>query len=115
MISLTFETDTRGMGKVKAKFKRFGPAYSEAWAKKVGMASQRIVPVDTGLLRKDMRIFRTADGGFSVSYGQIADYAAIIHNDTSLQLKNGEHFYLRKPAMSVKLTEKEASKVYRGS
>jgi molybdopterin-guanine dinucleotide biosynthesis protein len=56
--------------------------------------SNKIVPVDTGALKKSGKIEVV---GAEVTVGYYEEYAAIIHEKLSLHLKNGQSKYLEDP------------------
>lgn len=62
--------------------------------------SQAIVPVDTGALRKSMRVHKGKGGRMRVTYGSPkVRYAAIVHNKPGVRYRNGQWMYLRTPLM----------------
>lgn len=74
---------------------------ADAMIEQVAEASQELVPVDTGDLKRSMRIHKMRGGGRRISYGSPkVRYAAIVHNKPGVRYKKGQWQYLRTPLMA---------------
>ena len=101
--SFTISVNKKGLGKLRAAIRSNISNFSEAMAEGVYRESQTEVPVDTGRLKRSGKVIRNNDKTASITYGgRDAIYAPIIHEDRSLNLRNGKAGYLRDPLLRAK-------------
>lgn len=111
MLSVNTDTATSRLRRYRRNSEEAAEAAMEAVADFIYEESQELVPVDTGELKRSGRKRKAGKLRWIVEY--LKEYAAIVHDDISLNLRNGEHFFLRKPAMNNRRIGEILRKTYK--
>ena len=95
-MSLKFEakTDWTGMGTLLARIKSADDAGASAMADVILKGAKRDITVDTGRAQRSGYKRRNKLGSYTVVFGRGAKYVALLHDDLSLNLRNGMSKFL---------------------